>query len=510
MNANSLIKLTGITKRFSGVVANDDIDFDLHPGEIHSILGENGAGKTTLMNILAGVYQPDNGSICVHDRPVQIRSPQDSLRLGIGMVYQHFTLVPNLTVMENLILGFEEGLFLKVKKARQKLQEICETYGLFIDPDREIRDLSVSERQRTEILKILFHESDVLILDEPTSVLSPAETESLFQTLMFLRNAGKAVVLITHNLSEALAVSDRISIMRSGKKAAELSKETLAALDAETSSHKILELMFGAVPFSDTGIVEKVSADQPVLELNQVDVLDFRGRIGLRRISFSVGKGEIFGIAGVDGESRRLLAEIIGGQQRITSGKLMYRGRDITRADVAQRFELGISYITNDRINEACVPDMDLAENAILQSYARRPFSHWGILKGLSVRSFTEDLIKRFGIRATGPDARLRTLSGGNIQKFILARGLSGSPGLIVCNSPTYGLDAKTVAFIQDLLAKESRKGTAVLLLTSDIDELFSCSSRIGVLFNGEIVGSMDRGDTSTEKVAKLMLGICE
>jgi len=493
------------------VVANDHVDFDLYPGEIHSILGENGAGKTTLMKILSGVYQPDTGSINVQHQPVRIRTPQDSLRLGIGMVYQHFTLVPNLTVIENIILGCEEGLFLNVKKARRKLQEISETYGLSIDPDREIQELSISERQRAEILKILFRESDVLILDEPASMLAPAEADSLYQTLLFLRNAGKAVVLITHNLNEAIAVSDRITIMRAGKKAAEFSKEMLTALDKATKSDKILEFMFGAVPVSDTGIgVGKVSEDQPVLELKQIEALDSRGRIGLKRISFSIGKGEIFGIAAVDGEGRRLLAEIIGGQQPIAAGKLIYRGTDITRTAIAERFELGISYITDDRINEGCVPDMDLAENAILQSYARQPFSRWGILKRASMQSFAADLIKRFGIRTTGPDARVRTLSGGNIQKFILARGLAGSPGLIVCNSPTYGLDAKTVAFVKELLMQESRKGNAVLLLTSDIDELFGCSSRIGVLFNGEMLGSMDRGDASTEKVAKLMLGICE
>jgi ABC-type uncharacterized transport system ATPase subunit len=511
MNFKSLVQLTGISKRFPGVVANDNVDFDLHPGEIHSILGENGAGKTTLMKILAGVYQPDNGCIRVHDQPVRIRSPRDSLRLGIGMVYQHFTLVPNLTVIENLILGFEDGFFLNNKMARRKFQEISETYGLLIDPDREIRDLSISDRQRTAILKILFRDSDVIILDEPTAMLSPAEAESLFQTLLSLRKARKAVVLITHNLSEALALSDRITIMRSGKKTAELSKESLTAPDSEAISEKILALMFGTVPVSDAGITgEKASNAQPVLELKQVEALDGRGRIGLRGISFSIGKGEIFGLAGVEGEGRRLLAEIIGGQQRITSGQLIYRGLDITRKDIAERFELGIRYITDDRINEGCVPDMDLAENAILQSYARQPYSHWGILNRQKVQSFAAGLIQHFGIRATGPNARIRTLSGGNIQKFILARGLSGSPNLIVCNSPTYGLDVKTVAFIRELLVQESRQGTAVLLLTTDMDELFSLSSRIGVLFNGRIVGSMGRADATTESVAKLMLGICE
>jgi simple sugar transport system ATP-binding protein len=247
-----------------------------------------------------------------------------------------------------------------------------------------------------------------------------------------------------------------------------------------------------------------------VLELKQVEALNSQGVVGLKRISFSVAKGEIVGVTGADSEGRRLLAEVIGGQKRTTAGKLLYRDRDITHTNIAQRFELGIRYVTDDRMNEGCVLDMALAENAILQSYYRQPFSRFGILNHVNVQSFTGDLISRFGIRATGPDARVGTLSGGNIQKFILARNLSGGPGLIVCSNPTYGLDATTVRLIQQLLKEESRQGAAVLLITTDMDELFSCSNRIGVLFNGGISGFMDRSDATAEKVGKLMLGICE
>ena len=507
----SLIKMIGITKTFPGVVANNNVDFDLHPAEIHSILGENGAGKTTLMKILAGMHLPDAGTIIVRDQAVNIRSPQDSLRLGIGMVYQHFTLVPELTVLENLILGFENGFFLNLKKAEQKLQQISATYGLTIDPARKIQDLSVSECQRTEILKILFHESEVLILDEPTSMLSPAETEDLFHTLKSLRKAGKSVVLITHNLSEALSISDRITIMRSGKNAAELSDEMLMAMDAKTATNRILEVMFGALPEPQPRVVtEHVFADETVLELKQVEVLNSQSTAGLKRISFSIAKGEILGITGVDSEDRRLLAEVIGGQKRPTAGQVFYRGRDITHTDIATRFELGIRYVTEDRINEGCVIDMALSENTILQSYYRRPFSRFGILNQARIQSFTGDLISRFGIRATGTDARIGTLSGGNIQKLILARSLSGEPGLIVCSNPTYGLDATTVRLIRQLLREESRQGAAVLLITPDLDELFSCSNRIGVLFNGRISKFMDHRVATAEKVGKLMLGIGE
>ena len=503
--------MIGITKNFPGVVANSNVNLDLHPAEIHSILGENGAGKTTLMKILAGMHLPDTGTIIVRDQVFKIRAPQDSLRLGIGMVYQHFTLVPELTVLENLILGFENGFFLNLKKAERKLKKISADYGLTIDPDRMIQDLSVSECQRTEILKILFHESDVLILDEPSSMLSPAETEDLFDTLRSLRKAGKSVVLITHKLSEAIAISDRITVMRSGKNAAELSGDMLMAMDDKTATNRILEIMFGAVSESQPRVAaQHVSADETVLELRQVDVSDGRGAAGLKRISFRIAKGEILGITGVDGEDRRLLAEVIGGQQLPAAGQLLYRGRDITLTDIATRFELGIRYVTEDRINEGCVIDMTLSENTILQSYYRPPFSQFGILNQANIQSFTGDLISRFGIRAAGPDARVGTLSGGNIQKFILARYLSGEPGLIVCSNPTYGLDVTTVRLIRQLLREQSRRGAAILLITPDMDELFSCSDRIGILFNGGISGFMDPSDATIEKVGKLMLGISE
>ena len=500
--------MNGITKRFPGVMANDSVDFLLRAAEIHSILGENGAGKTTLMNILAGMCQPDAGSIWVRDQKVKIRSPQDSLRLGIGMVYQHFALIPQLTVIENLVLGFEYGQFLNLKRARRKLQHISTKFGLSIDPERKIQDLSVSERQRTEILKILFHESDILILDEPTSMLSPIEIKDLFLTLKSLRKAGKSVVLITHNLNDALSISDRITIMRSGRNAAELSDDRLMAMDGETASNKILEIMFGAVPEPQTEVIQSVSEDEPVLELKQVEALNNQGMVGLKRLSFHIAKGEILGITGAQSEDRRLLAEVIGGQKQITAGKLRYRDRDITRTNIAERFELGIRYITDDRMNEGCIPDMALSDNAILQSYYRKSFSRFGILNHARVEAYTANLINRFGIRAIGTHDRIGTLSGGNIQKFILARSLSGGPHLVVCSNPTYGLDATTVRFVQHVLTEESRKGAAVLLITTDLDELFSCSNRIGVLFNGRISGFMDRSDATAEKVGKLMLGI--
>ena len=510
MKDTSLIEMVGIAKRFQNVLANDQVDFNLRAGEIHSLLGENGAGKSTLMNILVGMYQPDAGHIIVRGQKVKIGSPQNSLKLGIGMVYQHFSLIPNLTVIENLMLGIEGGIFLKLKPAEQKLQYISKTYGLSLDPYNKIQDLSVSERQRTEILKILFRGCDIFVLDEPTSMLAAPEIDNLFQTLKLLRKAGKTVIMITHSISEALAISDRITIMRAGKKTAELSSSSLADMDHQSASDKIFAFMFEDIPQAETGRPAELFEKNTVMELKTIEVLDGGGQIGLKGISFCVNKGEIVGITGAAGEGQRLLAEVLGGQRRAAAGKLFYRGRDITQTSIAQRFELGIRYITDDRMNEGCVPNMKLTENSILQNYYQHPYSRFGILNRQRITSSTADLIKRFGIKTTGTDALVRTLSGGNIQKFILARSLCGKPALIVCSNPTYGLDAKTVRYIQELLKAQSRRGTAIVLITTDMDELFNCSSRIGVMYHGEIIDFMDRGDATVDRVGRLMAGICE
>ncbi len=505
-----VVKMVGITKRFAGVAANENVDFDLNGSEIHSLLGENGAGKTTLMNILSGMYQPDSGTILIRGKAVGLCSPQDSLKRGIGMVYQHPALIPQLTVLENLVLGFEGGFFPNLSGARRTLRKIEQTHGLYIDSRKKIRDLSVGERQRTEILKILFHESDVLILDEPTSMLSPAETETLFHTLQSLRDAGKSIVLITHKLNDALAVSDRITIMKSGRKASVLPGDMLRGLGAKQGSSMILDLMFGTSHVSGSPPVAGTSDREPVFELKQVDILNSQGQAGLKDISLSIAKGEILGITGVDDGHRRLLAEVGGGQRRAVSGGVYYRGRDITRTGIAERFELGITYISEDRLEEGCVPDMNLAENGILQGYGRPPFSCFGVVNDHAAKSFAAGLIRRFGIQAAHPETRIGTLSGGNIQKFILGRGLAAKPGLIVCSNPTAGLDTATVKYIHELLKKESEAGAAVLLITTDLDELLSCSRRIGVMFDGRIIGFLNREAATVETVGRLMVGVVD
>jgi simple sugar transport system ATP-binding protein len=508
MNDQTLIRMTGITKTFPGVVANDSIDFDLRSGEVHSILGENGAGKTTLMNILSGMYQPDEGETYVRGQKVNIRSPHDSLRLGIGMVYQHFALVPPLTVLENIILGFEGGMMLSLKKAEKRLQQLAAEYGLTIDYRQKVSDLSVGERQRAEIIKILYRGSEILVLDEPTSVLTPIEAKELFRTLDSLRKMGKAVVLITHKLSEALAISDRITILKLGRKAAELDGDELRQMGHEAASEKILHMMFGDMPIAKALVVAKELADQVVLGLDRVKAINTRGVVGLKAVTLTIHKGEIFGIAGVDGNGQKTLAEVIGGQRKIESGQILFKGKDISHASTCDRFEMGISYITDDRIGEGCVPDMDLAENAIIQCYYQLPYSRHMVINNQVINAHADDLIRQFNIKANGPGDRAGTLSGGNIQKFILARGLCTKPALVVCNKPTYGLDARTVRYIQELLLEESKQGSSILLISSDMDELLNYSDRIGVLFNGELLAVLDRADAAPEKIGKLMLGI--
>ena len=510
MNVQPLIRTTGITKSFPGVLANDHIDFNLLPGEVHTVLGENGAGKTTLMNILFGLYQPDEGRIEVCGQETRIRSPYDSLKLGIGMVHQHFALIPNLSVFENIILGFEGGFVLKLKDAEKKLKQISEEYGQAIDPHELIQNLSVGARQRTEIIKLLLRGSKVLILDEPTSVLTPIEAEELFLTIAKLKKAGKGVVLITHKLNEALAVSDRISILSMGRKIAELNGDELRYMEKKKATKKVLNIMFGNKPMPEYSLVEKKTSQRIILQLEDVEVMNSRGVIGLNKVSFQIHGGEIFGIAAVDGNGQKSLCESIAGQRELISGCIRFKGENISRKSVSDRYEMGISYITDDRMKEGCVLDLSLSENAILRTYRRQPYSRFNIINNGVVDGYAKSLIHDFDVKATGPDVRAGTLSGGNIQKFILARELSTKPGLIVCSKPTYGLDARTVNYIQELLLEASKQGTSVLLITSDMDELINCSDRIGVLFNGRIMGVLDKCDATPKKIGKLMLGIKE
>jgi general nucleoside transport system ATP-binding protein len=509
MESQPIIKMRSITKRFPGVTANDAVDLDLFPGEVHTLLGENGAGKSTLMHILAGMVQPEAGRIEVNERPVKIRSPVDALKLGIGMVYQHFALVPNLTAMENIIIGFEDGFVLRWRQLESRLKKILDAYALSLPLNEKVLNLSVGEQQRVEIVKALFHESDVLILDEPTSVLTPLETGELFKTVSALVRLGKTVVFITHKLKEARSVSDRISILRSGKKIAEFSGKMLREMDAREGYRTVFDVMFDDYHLPEHAPPTRSFEAKPILALDRVFCAGNRGAERLKKVSLTLKSGEIFGIAGVDGNGQKELAEVIGGQRKVSSGRLLLHGKDITRRqDPSSRMELGISYITDDRMQEGCVLSMSVAENAILRLFRHPPFSRWKILNRANIEKHTRDLIAKFDIKASGTDIRVSALSGGNIQKLLLARELSNHPAILVCNKPTHGLDAKTTDDVRSRLQQERARGAAILLISSDLDELLCYADRIGVLYNGELLEILDSSCANQENIGRLMLGI--
>jgi ABC-type uncharacterized transport system ATPase subunit len=501
-----IVTMIGIDKRFGPVQANDKVNLTLYPGEIHAVLGENGAGKTTLMNILSGMYQPDGGSITLDGKPVTIGSPSEALALGIGTVYQHFTLVPNLTVIENVVLGTNTGFVLNLSRGEQQLRELLAGFELNTDPNVEVRHLSIGQRQRVEIIKVLFRGTRVLLLDEPTSVLTPSEVEGLFRILRRLREEGVSVVIITHKLEEALDVSDRVTILRGGKNVGELGPADIAAAGRAGARQKIVETMFGGVPAAAEVFHQHVATGKTLLELQGVSAMGDRGEIAIRELSIQLRAGEIYGIAGVDGNGQKELGEIIAGQRKTTGGRLIFDGQDFTNKGVATLSKAGVGYITDDRMGEGVVPGMSVAQNAALKMINRPPFSKGFWLNRKAIEENANKLIEQFSVKTPSADTRITLLSGGNIQKLMLARELAMNPKVIVCNKPTYGLDLKTAQFVLETLRNEADSGKAVLLISSELDEILEISDRIGVIYNGEIVETFDRSQVDVETIGRLML----
>ncbi len=498
--------MRGISKRFGPVLANDQIDLALSPGEIHAVLGENGAGKTTLMNILSGMYQPDSGEILLGNSPVSIASPAQALNLGIGTVYQHFTLVPNLSVIENVILGADTGFRLDLESSQQRLKTMLTDFDLTVSPDTEIRHLSIGQRQRVEIIKVLFRGSRVLLLDEPTSVLTPVEVSGLFAILRRLREQGVAVVIITHKLDEALEISDCITILRQGRKVGEIRTETLLQENKETSRSRIVEMMFGGIPVDIAQDQVVQTAEQTLLALIDVSAQGDRGSSAIDRLNLELRAGEVFGIAGVDGNGQKELGEVIAGQRRSTAGQIVVDGVDVTNKGVFVASRAGVGYVTDDRLGEGSVPGSSVAENAVLKTVARGPFSRRLWLDRKAIDMHARELIEQFDIRTPSTQTRMTLLSGGNIQKLLLARELAMRPKVLVCNKPTYGLDQKTAQFVQRTLRQTADRGNTVLLISSELDELLDISDRIGVMFNGELVAIFPRGAFNVETIGQLML----
>ena len=499
--------MRGITKRFGPVLANDHVSLDLWPGEVHAVLGENGAGKTTLMNILAGMEQPDTGTIRLAGEEVRIASPADALRRGIGTVYQHVTLVPNLSILENVVLGADHSVLLQLGDAEARIASMLADFGLGVSPRTEIRRLALGQQQRVEIIKVLFRGSRVLLLDEPTSVLTPGEVAALLELLRRLRDQGVAVALITHKLGEALAVSDRVTILRNGRNAGEFGPDVLASADRESVRERIVERMFGAPYQATHHPPEHHDAGRPLLILATISTVGDRGVPALRDLSLELHRGEVFGIAGVDGNGQKALAEVIAGQRPVTSGRVILNGADITNRGVAAAVRAGIGYVTDDRLHEGSVSSASVAENVALKTIGGKPYSNGFWLNRRAMDEQARRMIEAFNVKTPGPETPIGLLSGGNIQKLLLARELALDPDLLVCNKPTHGLDLRTAEFVVRTLREEADAGKAILLISSELDELLEISDRIGVMVNGRLVAVMPRAGADPETLGNLMLG---
>ena len=493
MSTPPLVVMRGVTKRFPGVVANDDVSLELRAGEVHALVGENGAGKSTLMRILYGIYPPDGGSIEVRGREVRIHSPRDAIASGIGMVHQHFVLVDPFTVAENVILGLEGSQLLHPDGSNQRVAELADRYGFQIDPAARVEELSVGEEQRVEILKALYRGVDVLILDEPTAVLTPAETSALFANLRQLRETGKTIVFISHKLDEVLEIADRITVLRRGKVVGETAP-------AETSKARLAEMMVGRPVL--------FRLERPQTTIGEA-VLQLEGLRGgrLRGLDLEVRSGEIVGVAGVEGNGQRDLADAIMGLRPLEAGHIMLDGRELTSISTGDIRNAGVAFIPEDRQDQGLVLDMSLWENAVLGRQDDEDFSRGGgILMIKRIKQLAVRLLQEFDIRARSIETSARTLSGGNQQKLILARELETDPRLLLAAQPTRGLDVGAIEFVWSEILEQKAAGRAVLLISAELDEIYALSDRIVTLYEGRITGEY-RPDAPAEEVGRGMLG---
>jgi ABC-type uncharacterized transport system ATPase subunit len=513
----AVVELSGIRKTFPGVVANDNVDLTIRAGEVHCLLGENGAGKSTLMNILAGMYRPDAGRIVIDGTDVELDSPKRSLALGIGMVYQHSTLIPTLTVLENLMLGSSD-LLLDAKGSRARLAELAEMLGVEVDPDAQAGSLALGRQQQVEIMKALWRGSRVLILDEPTSMLTPQGVAELGRVLGRLTGEGLAVVFITHKLHEAIELGDCVSVLKQGRLVGAVDPETLGSRDSGELQSMIVALMFGEESKAVADVAElqddvegrrprRELASEYVLELVHVTTEPKRDEIGVHDISLGVRGGEIMGIAGVDGNGQRELAEAIAGQRRVVAGDVRLESRSIATLSVARRQRLGLRYVTDDRLGEGTVSAFTVALNLVLKRIGQFPFWRRGVVRRRAIDETARDLVQRFDIRTPGVGTRVGTLSGGNIQKLLLAREVSFEPKLVVYNKPTHGLDVRTMQAVRERIHAQADDGVAALVISTDLDELLQLCDRIAVLFRGRVSGVVDNGRGADERIGELMVG---
>ena len=501
MDAAPVLELRGITKQFPGVLANDHIDFDLRRGEVHALLGENGAGKSTLMSILYGLYTADSGEILMNGSPVTISSPKHAIELGIGMVHQHFMLIPVMTVTENIVLAQEPrhaGVLLDYDAAAKRVRELSESFGLAVNPHARIQSITVGQQQRVEILKALYRGAEILILDEPTAVLTPQEAQELFQIINELKAQGKSIVFISHKLNEVLEIADRISVLRRGKLIETIPREgaTEAGLARSMVGREVL-LRVDKAP---------ATPGEPLLQVDDLVVRDDRGLEAVRGVSFEVRAGEIVGIAGVDGNGQSELIDALTGLRHPASGSIRIGGEELSRATAREALDAGMGHIPEDRQRRGLVLDFNLAENLVLHDYGREPFSRLGWINPRNWFRWARDLLQEFDVRGGGPTTRGGSLSGGNQQKVVIAREVSRNPSVLIAAQPTRGLDVGAIEFVHRRLVEQRDAGKAVLLVSLELEEIVSLSDRILALYEGRIVAEFPP-DASEEEIGIAMIG---
>ncbi len=497
-----VLELRGISKQFPGVLANDNVNLTLEAGEIHALLGENGAGKTTLMNILYGLYKPTKGQILIQGKEVEIHGPTDAISQGIGMVHQHFMLVPVLTVTQNVMLGQEtikNGVFLNQRKVANEIREIARKYGLNVDPDAYIRDLPVGVQQRVEIIKVLYRNADMLILDEPTAVLTPQEVEDLFEILHSLVEQGISVIFITHKLKEVLAIADRITVLRRGKTVGTVSP-------VEATEKSLAEMMVGrAVEL----MVQKTDADpqDAVLEVKNLVVKDDLENVKVEGVSFTLRAGEVLGIAGVQGNGQTELVEALTGMRQVASGSISIAGKEVANATPRQITELGVGHVPEDRQRDGLVLSYPIRDNMVLNTYYKNPFANGVVINEAAVTEAAEARVKEYDVRTPGIYVPAATLSGGNQQKVIVAREFSRPNKLMVASQPTRGLDVGSIEYIHKRIIQQRDAGTAILLVSTELDEIRALSDRVAVMFEGRIVAIVRARQVTKEQLGLLMAG---
>ena len=498
-----LLEMRGVRKRFGDLQALDGVDLVVQEGEIHALVGENGAGKTTLMNVLYGLYRPDAGTIRYRGKDVRISGPRDAIALGIGMIHQHFMLIPPLTVAENVVLGDERGgPTLDTTAIERRVRELEERFRISAEPSARIEDIPLGLQQRVEILKVLYRGSELLIFDEPTAVLTPQEVDELFEIVRTLRAEGKTLILITHKLREVLAVTDRITVLRSGRNAGEL-------VTKETTAREIAVAMVGR-ELKDIRAREATGTSLPVLEVSRLEALSDRGEKALRGVDLVIREGEILGIAGVGGNGQSELAQCILGLRKVTEGTIKVDGVDIAHDDPKRTRERGVAYVPEDRRAEGLVLPFTVADNFILGRQDGVPYARRGVLDTDAITRDGDRLAKEFDVRPPNARAIVGTLSGGNQQKVVLGRELSEKPRLIVISQPTRGLDVAATEYVHERLLEQRARGCAVLLISSELDEIRALSDRIAVMFEGRIVETLAAADATEERLGLLMAGHAE